>query len=298
MWIAHNARTVLQTIDRERCHRGRGVRAEASDGDGSAGAVRPAVAPGPPPSDAPPDSTRTPEHGHTPEEIRHRLARGPSVSYLRDWVYGGIDGAVTTFALVAGATGAALESRVILILGFANLVADGFSMAAANYSGTKAEEQEYRHLEAVENRHIDADPEGERNEVREIYRRKGFDGADLERVVRVLTGSRRRWIDTMLAEEYGLAGLPRSPLKAAAFTWLAFAVCGLMPLLPFLFAVPLAPHVSFAVTTLVFLLIGGLKSQWSSHSALVSAGETAGIGTIAAAVAFAIGALAEHLLGG
>ena len=72
------------------------------------------------------------EHSHQPEDIASRLASGPTASYLRDWIYGGIDGAVTTFAIVAGSVGANLSAKIILILGMANLLADGFSMAAAN----------------------------------------------------------------------------------------------------------------------------------------------------------------------
>ena len=88
------------------------------------------------------------EHGHSREAIARRLARPPSVSYLRDWVYGGIDGAVTTFAIVAGVVGADLSNRVVLILGLANVVADGFSMAASNFSGTRTELEEKAHLRA------------------------------------------------------------------------------------------------------------------------------------------------------
>jgi len=71
------------------------------------------------------------EHSHTKEGIRARLARDPGISYLRDWIYGGIDGVVTTFAVVASVVGADLSSKVVLVLGLANLVADGFAMAAA-----------------------------------------------------------------------------------------------------------------------------------------------------------------------
>ncbi len=68
------------------------------------------------------------EHGHTPEAVRLRLERGARINYLRDWIYGAIDGGVTTFAIVAGVVGANLPSAVVLLLGFANLVADGFAM--------------------------------------------------------------------------------------------------------------------------------------------------------------------------
>ena len=82
-------------------------------------------------------------HDHSTEAIRERLESGNEASYLRDWIYGGIDGAVTTFAIVSGVIGADLSTKVILILGAANIVADGFSMAASNYTGTKAENEEF-----------------------------------------------------------------------------------------------------------------------------------------------------------
>src|SRR4026209_3025845 len=118
------------------------------------------------------------EHEHTAEAIRARLAAGPRLSYLRDWIYGGIDGSVTTFAVVSGVVGAQLSPWTILILGFANLFADGFSMAASNFIGTKAELDDWRRLEAIENRHIDLAPEGEREEVKQIFQLKGFEGED------------------------------------------------------------------------------------------------------------------------
>jgi len=78
------------------------------------------------------------EHEHTVDAIRERLAAGPHQNYLRDWIYGGIDGLVTTFAVVSGVVGAGFSPWVILVMGFANLFADGFSMAASNFLGTKA----------------------------------------------------------------------------------------------------------------------------------------------------------------
>jgi len=89
------------------------------------------------------------EHEHTREAIRRRLQQGASPSYLRDWVYGGIDGAVTTFAVIAGVAGASLSAKIVVILGLANMVADGFSMAASNYSGTKTEVDDADRLRAA-----------------------------------------------------------------------------------------------------------------------------------------------------
>src|SRR3989344_4019815 len=69
--------------------------------------------------------------------------------YLAEFVYGAIDGTVTTFAVVAGAVGASLSSTVILILGFANLFADGFSMAVSNYLSNKSQSEFKSSLETL-----------------------------------------------------------------------------------------------------------------------------------------------------
>ena len=174
------------------------------------------------------------EHGHSREEIRQRLDAPPDQSYLRDWVYGGIDGTVTTFAVAAGVAGASLSPRIVLILGFANLLADGFSMAVANYSGTKTEREQYERLIAIEHKHIAAIPDGEREEIRQIFAKKGFHGEDLERAVRTISADEARWAQTMVLEEYGLAPLARSPVKAALCTFGAFALFGSIPLVPYL----------------------------------------------------------------
>jgi VIT1/CCC1 family predicted Fe2+/Mn2+ transporter len=228
-------------------------------------------------------------HSHTEEAILRRLIAGPSLNYLRDWVYGGIDGAVTTFAIVAGVVGAELSATVILILGIANLVADGFSMAAGNYSGTKAERDEYAQLRHHETRQIDRDPEGEREEIRQIFRLKGFRGADLERAVDIITADRQRWIDTMMSEEYGMAAAPRDPLKSGISTFVAFVLCGAVPLLPFIFKAPSPFEFALGLTALVFFLIGSIKSRWSLAAWWRSGLETLSIGLGAAMIAYAIG---------
>ena len=235
------------------------------------------------------------EHDHSPDAISRRLAGHPRQNYLRDWVYGGIDGAVTTFAVVAGVVGAGLSARTVLILGAANLLADGFSMAASNYSGTKTERDDKDRLRAVEERHIDMVPEGEVEEVRQIFQAKGFQGDSLANVVDVITADRQRWIDTMLTEEYGLPGTLRSPVKAAASTFLAFLICGFVPLLPFVINLPAPIYLSTASTAAVFFAIGSVKSLWSLTAWWRSGLETLAIGMAAAALAFAAGTIVEHL---
>jgi len=227
------------------------------------------------------------EHSHTTQGIRARLAQGPRNNYLRDWIYGGIDGAVTTFAIVAGIVGADLSVTVILILGFANLVADGFAMAAGNYSGTKAEHDDYDRVIGIERKHIALEPEGEREEIRQIFTAKGFLGDDLERIVTVITSNPTLWVKTMAVEEYGLSPTPRSAVFAALSTFAAFIVCGLVPLVSYLYMGGLT---SCAVaTSMTFFGVGAIKSRWSPSAWWKSGLETLVIGMGAAAVAFAVG---------
>ena len=229
------------------------------------------------------------EHEHSIEAIRNRLASGPRQNYLRDWIYGGIDGSVTTFAVVTGVTGARLPAIVIVIMGFANLIADGFSMAASNFLGTKAEHDDFRRLESIERRHIELAPEGEREEVRQIFASKGFNGADLDRVVELITSDRERWVQTMLRDEYGLPHAARSPWLAAASTFSAFAICGFAPLIPFLLGISNAVQVSIVLTGIIFFAIGSTKSLWSTASWWGSGLSTLFVGAIAASLAYVVG---------
>jgi vacuolar iron transporter family protein len=236
------------------------------------------------------------EHGHHPGEIARRLEKGPKVSYLRDWVYGGIDGTVTTFAIMAGVVGASLSAGVVIILGVANLLADGFSMAAANYTGTKAEHDEYKQLRRMEERHVDLAPEGEREEVRQIFQAKGFKGEALETAVDVITARRERWIDTMMTEEHGMPTVIRSPLKAAAMTFFAFVLCGAVPLLPYALMLPSPVLPSVIMTGMTFFGIGSLRSYWSPTPWWRAGLETFAIGMGAAGVAYVVGSLLKGLV--
>ena len=231
------------------------------------------------------------EHEHTPEAIRARLEAPPRISYLRDWIYGGIDGSVTTFAVVTGVSGAHLSARIILILGVANLLADGFSMAASNYLGTRTERQEAEALRAREHRHIAAHATGEREEVRQIFAAKGFADDDLERAVDIVTSDEERWIEFMLAEEYGLARAKRSPAMAALATFSAFVLCGLVPLVPFILVLPNAFALSVLMTAVSFFAIGSARSRWLLSTWWRAGAETLLLGSTAAAIGYAAGLL-------
>ncbi|MEL7152031.1 MAG: VIT1/CCC1 transporter family protein [Pseudomonadota bacterium] len=231
------------------------------------------------------------EHGHSPEEIAQRIGEAGKPSHLRDVIYGAVDGAVTTFAIVAGVVGAELSTKVIIALGIANVLADGFSMAAGNYSGTKAELDDARRLRAIEERHVRETPEGERAELREILAQKGLDGDTLDAAVNAIARNRTTWIDMMLVEEYGLSPVDPHPMRAAQATFFAFLVAGMVPLLPWLFETESAFQWSIAMTGLTFFGVGALKSRWSLARWWRSGFETLAIGGVAAAIAYFVGTL-------
>ncbi len=236
---------------------------------------------------AAPESRNRLEHDHSSDEIQKRLAVDARGNYLRDWIYGGIDGTVTTFAIVAGVVGADMPGIIVLILGLANLFADGFAMGAGNYSATKAEVDDYRRLVAIERKHIALEPSGEREEIRQIFAMKGFAGADLERIVEVISANEELWVRTMAIEEYGLSPAVKSPVLAALNTSVAFVVCGLVPLVSYLVAYSVTWCV--AATGLVFFGIGAAKSRWSLSGWGRSGLETLLIGMSAAGLSFLIG---------
>lgn len=231
------------------------------------------------------------EHGHSEEEIAERVAGPGRQSYLKDLVYGAIDGTVTTFAIVAGVEGAGLSSGVIIALGLANVLADGFSMASANYTGTKAELDDIRRLRDREKRHIEIYPDGERAELRAILATKGLSGETLEAATDAIAANRKAWIDMMMEGEYGLSATDPHPLRAAVATFLAFLAAGIIPLLPFFFGAEDAFAVSSVLTAGVFFAIGALKSFWSLTPWWRSGLETLLIGGVAAGIAFGVGTL-------
>ena len=234
---------------------------------------------------------------HTPEAVRARLLLDPRHSNLRDLVYGATDGIVTTFAIAAAGSGADLAPEIIVILGCANLVGDGISMAVSNVLGIRAEVQELERARREEEEQISVIPEGEREEVRRIFLEKGFTGPDLERVVDIITSDLKIWIDTMVTDELGLARVAPSLWRAGLATFVAFAVAGVLPLVPFFIelASGTGPVAAFAWSTgcagLAFFLVGAFKARFVDQEWYRSGLETLLAGGVASGAAFLIGYL-------
>jgi VIT1/CCC1 family predicted Fe2+/Mn2+ transporter len=204
---------------------------------------------------------------HSIESIRaaseeHKTESG---AYIGEAVYGALDGIVTTFAVVAGVEGAGLSSGIVLILGFANLVGDGLSMGVGSYLSTKSRREYEQSERAREMWEIENYPRGERDEIREIYRRKGFDGPDLDRAVEIITSDKKIWIDTMMQEELGIMEEDSPPFLNGLSTFLSFVIAGFIPLMFFVLAlaVPRLEQYTFpmsvVLTGLTLFGVGSLR---------------------------------------
>ncbi len=220
--------------------------------------------------------------------------------YLGEFVYGGIDGSVTTFAVVAGAAGANLDSAVVIILGFANLIADGFAMSVGSYLSTKSEQENYNKHKAVEYWEVDHLPEKEKEEIRDIYRAKGFEGELLEKIVEVITADKDRWVDVMMKEELEMSEETKSPFAMGGVTFLSFLIFGFIPLLVYVIDYVNTLDTSlFTVSSILtgatFVLIGTLKAVVNQTKLWRSVFETLFLGGAAATLAYYVGAVLEGL---
>jgi len=216
--------------------------------------------------------------------------------HFDDFIYGSIDGAVTTFAIIAGVVGASLSPGIILILGFANLFADGFSMAAANYQASKARNQFIEMKRKQEEWEIDHMEEQEKEEIREIYKKKGFKDELLEEIVRIITSRRKIWVDTMMKEELGLIEDGKNPLDNSVSTFIGFNLIGLIPLIPFMIFMFMkidANSEAFVYSTISvivsFFLVGMIKGKIVKKPKIQSGFYTLIIGGIASLVAYFVG---------
>jgi VIT1/CCC1 family predicted Fe2+/Mn2+ transporter len=224
--------------------------------------------------------------------------------YLPEFVYWWIDGLVTTFAVVAWATWANLDLSVVLILGFANLFADGFSMSIGAYLANKSEHDNYKKHLAIEYREIEHLREKEVQEVRDIYAAKWFEGELLEQVVAKIIEDNDRRVDVMMKEELGINEPDKTPLLVGWSTLIAFVVIGLIPLLTYVIAytADLDPKTLFPIaiwlTALWFVGIGWMKSYINETSHRKGVLETVSLWGLAAAVAYYVWFVLEKIIVG
>ncbi len=244
---------------------------------------------------------------HDPEHIAkvYRNASeehgGSGSKYIGDFIFGGLDGIITTFAVVSGVVGANLGSSVILILGLANLFADGFSMAVGAYLSSKSENEYYQKERQRERWEIEHFPEGEKAELHEIYLHKGYTHDEADKLLEIHTKSEERWVSAMMIDELGMLEDDRTPLTSGVITFLAFLLAGTVPLLIYIAGlfIPLATDQAFVIAILlsaIALFCLGAGKVFVTHQNPIRSGlEMLLVGGLAASVAYAVGALLRSL---
>lgn len=221
--------------------------------------------------------------------------------HLGEVVYGGIDGCVTTFAVVAGSEGAGLSSTIVIILGVANLIADGFSMSVGAYLGAKSEKARYEKEKRREYQEIEEVPHLEVEEVRDIFSNMGFEGEMLENVVMKITENEDRWVDVMMKHELEMIEEKKPPIMIGFATFVSFNIFGFIPLSIYVYDYVADSSMdkfitSAIVTSIAFLVIGWMKSYVTQSSQIRGILETVGLGIAAALLAYFAGDLLEGLL--
>lgn len=235
------------------------------------------------------------------QKVKNKLRIGEK--YIKDIVYGSIDGIITTFAVVSGVVGASLSSGIIIILGLANLFADGISMAIGNYLSTKSEIEKIKKSRRRHKKNITEDPEGEREELMQAISRTGLEDSEVEELVNKITEDRKVWENILVSSEYGEYTDETNPKKTAFATFLSFVIAGFLPLLAFILSATLGVfedstfQVAIVLTAVALFIVGTLKASIVEKSEIRSGFETLLIGGVAAAVAFAIGYLLKSFAG-
>ncbi len=241
-------------------------------------------------------SKKAHDGGSAPEE--HQLGHG---QYIKSFVYGGLDGIVTTFAVVAGVAGADLSTGVVFILGVANLIGDGISMAFGDYLSTKAENDYMAAERARELWEVRNYPDGEKREMVELYMEKGISEADAKIAVEALSKNEKPWIDIMMVEELGMVENKESPLKNALVTFGSFVFFGSIPVLVYVFArfIPLLAAHTFltasVLTGVTLFILGTLKIYFTRQDWYRAGMEMLLLGGFAAGAAYLVGILLAGL---
>lgn len=226
----------------------------------------------------------------------HKIS--PFSEYLREIVYGGTDGIVTTFAVVSGFSGAAamgnggLPALAVLLFGFANLFADAASMGLGNFLSIRSNQDVYREEQRKEMAEIKNNPKMEMEETVEILKEKGYSVADAEKMAALYSKNEKYWLDFMMSQELERANPQKdNPYLTAAATFMSFLSFGFLPLVPYILTA--GQKVDFIIPCFIslfgLLLLGIFRYKVTKESVIRSIGETVLLGSVAGGIAYLVG---------
>jgi vacuolar iron transporter family protein len=210
---------------------------------------------------------------------------------VRDLVLGMADGLTVPFALAAGLTGAIDATWIIVVAGLAEIAAGGIAMGLGGYLAAKSDAEHYESERLREQREVHEKPQAEAAEVFEVLEGYGVKREAAAPLVQALQRNPEGWVDFMMRFELGLERPdPRRALFSAFTIGSAYVLGGLIPLWPYMTfgRATTALAVSSVVTLVALLLFGYVKGRFTGAPPVRSALQTALVGGIAAAVAFAV----------
>ncbi len=217
-------------------------------------------------------------------------------AYLKEIVYGGNDGIVTTFAVVAGFTGAQssipLPLYMVLLFGFANLLADGLSMGLGNFLSLRSEQDLYQKEKEKERNEIRENTKLEEAETIMILKSRGFSDQDARQITKLYAKNEDYWTEFMMKYELEMQNpFAENPWLTALATFISFVTFGLIPLTPYLFLDPAVNRFGFSIafTFLALILLGSVRWRLTRQTVWRSIGEIVVVGGLAATVAYFVG---------
>lgn len=232
--------------------------------------------------------------------VEHKQSR--LSMHLKEVIYGAVDGIITTFAIVAGFSGAALLNEtttqlsfmMVLLFGLANLFADGVSMGLGNFLAVRSEQSLYTHIRNKEKAEVQHNTAFESEETKAILVAQGFSETDAHTLTEIYKKNNKYWVDFMMNHELKIPD-PRgeNPAVTGLATFAAFVVFGSIPLIPFVLMSSAHPQIVFWFSTggafVALVLLGILKWRIVGQSLFKAVGEIVLVGSVAATVAFFVG---------
>lgn len=224
--------------------------------------------------------------------------------WIKSMVYGGLDGIITTFAVVAGASGGGLGTNVILILGFSNMFADALSMGVGDALSTKAENDRILKEREREAWELSNYKEGEIKEMVELYVERGMTHKDAEVCIRLMAKYEDFFVDVMMVEELGLQ-VPdedENPWFDGLITFCSFVFFGIFPLLAYVIFANMQLElltlfgIACSFTAVMLFVLGVFKSKFTGQHWFASGMEILMLGGVTAAVSFLIGWVVEDFM--
>ena len=229
----------------------------------------------------------------------HGIAVGGAVrTRLRDAVFGTQDGLISTLGALIGIAAGTGSSHAVVVAGFVIVVVESLSMAAGSYLSSKSQREYLERLLREEEEEIARDPEGERQEIWEMYRSRGYADAEIEIIAKRLMSNPRLLLEDMAHKELGISPEAlEEPLGNALVMGTSYVAGGLIPVLPYLtLPISTAMPISIAGTFTALFFFGGLKGRIVKQSWWRSGLEMLAVAGVAALAGFLIGRLTNQII--